>query len=85
MTMLPTTGKFSAALFLCLGAILLADPRSEVDEQLLAKGRVFPAVFFRISGRACAQSDMGQMENITFWLPLLSVSLSSIPRASSFG
>ena len=44
MTMLPTTGKLSAALFLCLGAILLADPRSEVDEQLLAKGRVFPNI-----------------------------------------
>jgi len=44
MTMLRTTGKLSAALFLCLGAILLAGPRSEVDEQLLAKGRVFPNI-----------------------------------------
>ena len=44
MTMLRTTGKLSAVLFLCLGAILLAGPRSEVDEQLLAKGRVFPNI-----------------------------------------
>ena len=44
MTMLRTTGKLSAALFLCLAAILLAGARSEVDEQLLAKGRVFPNI-----------------------------------------
>jgi hypothetical protein len=44
MTMLRTTGKLSAALFLCLGAILWAGPRSEVDEQLLAKSRVFPNI-----------------------------------------
>ena len=44
MTMLRTTGKLSAALLLCLAAILLAGARSEVDEQLLAKGRVFPNI-----------------------------------------
>jgi hypothetical protein len=44
MTMLRTTGKLSAVLFLCLAAILLAGARSEVDEQLLAKGRVFPNI-----------------------------------------
>jgi hypothetical protein len=44
MTMLRTTGKLSAALFLCLAATVLPGPRSEVDEQLLAKGRVFPNI-----------------------------------------
>jgi len=45
MTMLRTIGRFFAAiLLLCLTALLVAGPSSEVDEQLLAKGRVFPNI-----------------------------------------
>jgi len=45
MTMLRTIGRLSAAvLLLCLASVLLAGPSSEVDEQLLAKGRVFPNI-----------------------------------------
>jgi len=40
--MLPVMSRFSAAVvLLCLAAFLVAGSRSEVDEQLLAKGRVF--------------------------------------------
>ena len=43
--MLRTIGRLSAAvLLLCLASVLLAGPFSEVDEQLLAKGRVFPNI-----------------------------------------
>src|SRR5215472_18813298 len=45
MTMLRTIGRLSAAvLLLCLASVLVAGPSSEVDEQLLAKGRVFPNI-----------------------------------------
>jgi hypothetical protein len=42
MTMLRTIGRLSAAvLLLCLASVLVAGPFSEIDDQLLAKGRVF--------------------------------------------
>lgn len=43
--MLPTIWKFSlAAVLLSLAAILWASPSSEVDEQFLAKSRLFPSI-----------------------------------------